>query len=124
MVTDPDLPEAHALRGWFDAIGKDVVFKSRSSQVIGSTVFNRSELKPLADIKALGTSPDKTDFFTTRATVIYIKPDCVYYAACPKCSKKVGEREGAWVCDKCSVRHQAPAYRWDAFLFICQGSSG
>lgn len=73
-------------------------------------------VKTTAQVKEenLGMS-ENTDYFTTRATIIYIKQDSFAYPAClsPDCNKKVIEIDsGQWRCEKCDRTHPKPEYRY------------
>lgn len=117
LEINPDIPECHALRGWFDAGGNSENFQSHTntfSSAGGAATFNRSELMSIEEVKAkdLGTS-DKTDFFSTRATVMHLKADNIAYPACPTqgCNKKVFDQHDGWRCEKCDRSFEKPEYR-------------
>lgn len=77
--------------------------------------LNRNEFRLLSEIQELDLGKgDKPDYFSTRATVIQIKPDPILYAACPVqgCNKKVTQMDDLWRCDKCNKSHDAPNYRY------------
>ncbi len=74
-----------------------------------------SELKTIAQAKdeQLGMG-EKTDYFTTQATVGFIKQETFNYPACANldgCNKKVVDEGGAWLCEKCDKRFPQPIYR-------------
>lgn len=118
MTISPDVEEAHLLRGWYDGIGAEKSFQSHSSTIsLGRTSFtgfNRSEIRPLLDVKQsqLGMS-DKAEFFSTRAAVMHIKGDNISYPACPSqgCNKKVMEIGDGWRCEKCDKTYSRPEHR-------------
>jgi replication factor A1 len=117
MSANPDIPEAHLLRGWYDLAGKQDTFQehSRSAGAMGTGGgFNRAEMKSLQEVKQsqLGTS-DKPDYFSTRATIVHIKAETIAYPACssPNCQKKVVQDGDSWRCDKCNVNHNSPTWR-------------
>ncbi|KDQ14551.1 hypothetical protein BOTBODRAFT_32688 [Botryobasidium botryosum FD-172 SS1] len=120
MYPNPDLPEAHELRGWYDNGGSNSSFQAQSSGGIATTgatgVFNRAELKTLAFVKEsnLGTG-DRPDFFSTRASIIFVKPENIMYPACASadCSKKVTQLdENNWRCEKCDKSCETPEWRY------------
>ncbi|PIL24266.1 replication protein A [Ganoderma sinense ZZ0214-1] len=86
MHVDPDIPEAHALRGWYDAAPSDQKFQSHTGSMPsgGGVAFDRAEIRNLNDVKVseLGMY-DKPDYFSARATVMHIKSDNISYPACP-----------------------------------------
>ncbi|KAG8887602.1 Replication factor A protein 1 [Tulasnella sp. 332] len=116
---NPDIPEAHLLRGWYDNQGHAADFHSHSSGGAtggGGGVFRRNELVTCRHVKDsnMGQS-DSGDYFACRGTVVNVKADSVMYAACPgdKCSKKVHESpSGDWRCEKCDRSYPEPEYRY------------
>ncbi|KZS89984.1 replication factor-a protein [Sistotremastrum niveocremeum HHB9708] len=118
MTVNPDMEEAHKLRGWFDQEGGAANFQSHSSAgaSAGSATISRTEMKTFQDVKdeGLGTE-ERQDFFTTRATITHIKPDNLAYPACPtpNCNKKVIESGYEnWRCEKCDKSYPKPEYRY------------
>lgn len=114
---NPDIKEAHELRGWYDTIGVSALASKVShapategangKEFENMTLHDFMERKQLSNIKEqhLGRS-DRPDYFTTVATVLYIKSDgLISYPACPTegCNKKVIEESpGKWRCEKCT----------------------
>lgn len=127
MMVDPDIPEAHGLRGWYDNEGNQTTgnFKTFAALGLGglgagaggAAGTNKSERRTIVQAKdqGLGMSGEKPDYFNLRATVIYIKQENLYYPACPSqgCNKKVTmEDDSAWRCEKCDATYAAPEYRY------------
>lgn len=132
MMVNPDLPEAHSLRGWYDdegvALSSKQAFKSYSSAMLGNSTVGANandskERKTIGEVKdlGLGTKPEgKADYFNMRATLVYIRNENLYYTACPgekapgeKCQKKVVcESEGNWRCERCNRSYETPDYRY------------
>ena len=54
----------------------------------------------------------KPSYFTTKATVMFIKKDNVLYKACPgtDCNKKVIDDNGEYRCEKC--QKTTPNFKW------------
>ncbi|GAA6027015.1 hypothetical protein JCM8097_006042 [Rhodosporidiobolus ruineniae] len=121
LMHDPDIPEAHELRGWYDTQGSTQSFQSFSNNGQGGAVsagaLGKSDaFKTLQQVvdENLGMS-DKPDYFSCRATVSYIKSENLSYPACPtdRCNKKMNlEGEGSWRCEKCELSYEAPQYRY------------
>ncbi|KAH9950187.1 replication factor-a protein [Amylocystis lapponica] len=116
MTVNPDIPESHALRGWYDAAGAEQNYQSHTNAGgMGSSyaVFERTEVLPLQDVKEreLGMQ-DKPDMFCARATIMHIRPENIAYPACPTCGKKVIEQHDGWRCEKCDRSHEKPQYRY------------
>lgn len=128
MNINPDIEEAHALRGWYDSIGAEQPFQSHSNAMsagagMASGGFDRTQMRSLAFVKnnKLGME-DRVDYFSTRATVMHIKGDNISYPACPTqgCNKKVVESNDEWRCEKCNASYEKPEYRY-VFLTILPG---
>ena len=72
-----------------------------------------------ADVKdqQLGAN-DRTDFFSTRATTMHIKPETLTYPACPSenCNKKVNDVSEGWHCEKCDKTYPEPEHRLEFVL--------
>ncbi|KAI0672914.1 replication factor-a protein [Trametes maxima] len=115
FYVDPDIPEAHHLRGWYDATGNEQSYQSHTNamQSGGGPNFDRAEILSLNEVKTreLGMS-DRVDNFSSRATIAHIKAENVAYPACPTCNKKVLPMGDSWRCEKCDTSHPKPEYRY------------
>ncbi|KAJ5605884.1 Nucleic acid-binding OB-fold [Penicillium lagena] len=118
MTVDPDIEEAHRLKGWYDAQGRAENFTSHASVSNASNSSARPDhFKTIAQVREeqLGMS-DQVDYFSLKATVIYIKQDSTWcYPACLSegCNKKVTETDpGQWRCEMCDKVHPRPEYRY------------
>ncbi|KAJ7461513.1 hypothetical protein FB451DRAFT_1562794 [Mycena latifolia] len=121
MSINPDIPEAHTLRGWYDESGKNASYQAHHSSGGGGASerggFVRSEVRSILDVKSseLGQG-DRQDYFSTRATVLFVKSEPMWYPACqkPDCNKKVTEDEAnsGWRCEKCNTTWPKPQYRY------------
>lgn len=116
MEVNPDIPEAHALRGWYDAGGEANDFKAQtSSSFTGGTAFNRDDIRLFHDVREaeLGMHGDKPEYFSARGTIMHIKNENLAYPACqtPNCGKKVIEQHDGWRCEKCDRSWEKPSYR-------------
>ncbi|KAF8378985.1 hypothetical protein HHK36_028411 [Tetracentron sinense] len=118
LFIDPDFPEAHSLKEWFDKEGKNIpsVSISRETSGVGRTDI-RKTISLIKDEK-LGTS-EKPDWITVKATVSFIKVDNFCYTACPlmigdrQCNKKVTNNgDGKWRCDRCDQSVDDCDYRY------------
>jgi len=56
---------------------------------------------------------DTTDWFSLKATAIFIKSESMSYPACSTegCNKKVVEDGGQWRCEKCQKSWDEPNWR-------------
>ncbi|KAL7096058.1 hypothetical protein ACP275_10G060200 [Erythranthe tilingii] len=119
LFINPDFPEAHALRDWFDQGGKDTASHSISRDFVPGGTKNdvRKNLTQIKD-EGLGRS-DKPDWITVKATISFIKTDSFCYTACPltigdrQCSKKVTKSGNSrWMCDRCNQEFEECDYRY------------
>ncbi|KAL4901967.1 hypothetical protein BDW74DRAFT_68957 [Aspergillus multicolor] len=116
VTVDPDIEEAHRLKGWYDAQGRDENFASHASSVGTMSSTRRDQFKTIAQVREeqLGMSEEPA-YFTLRATVVYIKQDNMCYPACLSegCNKKVTELDpGQWRCERCDKTHPKAEYRY------------
>ncbi|KAK1925386.1 hypothetical protein DB88DRAFT_450919 [Papiliotrema laurentii] len=120
MAVEPDIPEAHSLRGWYEADGRNRAFTAYSNQNApkdgNAAQILPDELKTLGQVKdeQLGMS-DKVDFFTTSATIAFIKSETFAYPACANpdgCNKKVVDDGSGWLCEKCNLKFPQPIWRY------------
>lgn len=125
---NPDIPEAHTVKGWYEQGGCDSEIQDLSNQagsqmntnggagvVMGHT--NWKFLDQLKDEK-LGMS-DKADYFSTKAYVLYAKKDNSMYMACPgeNCNKKVVDNnDGTYRCEKCARSY--PSFKWRMIMNV------
>lgn len=114
IAMNPDLPESHELRGWFDAhaseiAGSALINVSSAARLEGAKdgYSSRDDRKFLTQIKdeGLGNS-EKPDYFSVIASVAYIRAEnaSISYMACPTegCNKKVIEEgPNQFRCERC-----------------------
>ena len=98
---NPDIPEAHALRGWFDNGGMDAQTTSLSGMGMDTGGGKYKNIGQIKD-ENLGHG-EKADFFNVRACCVFLKKENCMYQACPgsDCNKKVTEENGQYRCEKC-----------------------
>ena len=119
LSVDPDIDEAHQLKGWYDAQGRTNTFSTHATMgaMGGAGAGGRNDPpKTILQVKDenLGMS-EQADYFTARATISYINQNNFAYPAClsERCNRKVVEHEpGAWRCENCEKSHPHPEYRY------------
>ncbi|XP_027335784.1 replication protein A 70 kDa DNA-binding subunit A isoform X2 [Abrus precatorius] len=113
LFINPDFPEAHHLRDWFNHVGKDSASVSISKDIIPGGPKNEIR-KTVYQIKdeGLGRS-DKPDWITVRATISFIKTDSFCYTACPL---MIGDRQCNQEFEECDYR-----YLLQAQILDCTG---
>jgi replication factor A1 len=118
MQVNPDIKEAHEVRGWWERTGSTE--SSESLSVRGAGGAGGTNWKLLGDIKneQLGHG-EKPDYFTCKAVVTFAKKDNCLYQACPteNCNKKVVDMSnGMYRCEKCAQEY--PEFKWRMMLNI------
>ena len=119
MTANPDIEEAHKLKGWYDHQGRDESFATHAnvtSTVGGATGSGRDPLKTVSQVKEENLGMSETpDWFMIRASIQYIKQDNFCYPACLEegCNKKVVEVDpGKWRCERHEKEFPRPEYRY------------
>uniref|UniRef100_A0A1B0BMK5 Replication protein A subunit n=1 Tax=Glossina palpalis gambiensis TaxID=67801 RepID=A0A1B0BMK5_9MUSC len=103
MKINPDIPEGHKLRGWFDNGGGENIKNPVSART--GAIGVSAEWRTFLEARNLGTG-DKPDYFQTKGVVYMIKSQNAFYKACPQqeCNKKViDENNGHYRCEKCNA---------------------
>jgi len=116
MTVDPDIEEAHRLKGWYDSQGRTDRFNTHNNMAsMGTATGRQDQTKCISQVKDENLGMEDTDYFTLTATIVYIKQDNFAYPACSNegCNKKVVEQaDGTWRCEKCDIAHARPQYRY------------
>ncbi|KAG7308878.1 hypothetical protein JYU34_006140 [Plutella xylostella] len=110
----PDLPEAHKLRGWYDNGGASVDLvniSAKSGNYTGGSnewiTFSEAEAKQLG-------SGEKGDYYSLLGVLTFTFADNAVYKACPQeqCNKKLVDQEnGLFRCEKCNREYPNYKYR-------------
>jgi len=61
------------------------------------------------------------DYFSVKATIVYIKQESFSYPAClsTNCNKKVTDMgDGTWRCENCDINHPRPEHRYIMTLSV------
>ncbi|GJQ76792.1 hypothetical protein Trydic_g15003 [Trypoxylus dichotomus] len=112
MKINPDIPEAHRLRGWYDNSGMYNEVKNLSARMGGNFNTQWMNFREVRD-QNLGQS-DRGDYFQVCATVLLLRSENMVYKACPleECNKKVVDMEnGMFRCEKCCREYPNFKYR-------------
>ncbi|XP_055386595.1 replication protein A 70 kDa DNA-binding subunit-like [Condylostylus longicornis] len=115
LKINPDLPEGHKLRGWFDNGGGESILSNVSSRTLAGGAGFASDYITFYEtrIKNFGGG-EKPDYFQVKAVVHLIKNTNPTYKACPQaeCNKKViDEGNGHFRCEKCNALFPNFKYR-------------
>jgi len=116
MEVNPDVPQAHSLKGWYIDGGADTSFQAYSREGGFSGGVDRDQMRTVSVAKtSTAETSDKAEYFSIRATVMNVKTENLAYPACPSqaCNKKVVEDSSdQWRCEKCDRTYPAPEYRY------------
>ncbi|XP_031833471.1 replication protein A 70 [Nomia melanderi] len=113
LQVDPDIPEAHRLRGWFNTVGRNEEIRaiSRGLGDAGGGVSGPFLTFKEAKDKELGYNGP--DVYTVKATVNMIRVENSLYKSCPteSCKKKlIDQANDMYRCEKCDK--EFPNYRY------------
>ncbi|KAF1834864.1 replication protein-like protein A 70 kDa DNA-binding subunit [Decorospora gaudefroyi] len=115
MLVDPDIDEAHKLRGWFNATDQNATF-STYQNTSSSGGGSKNDAKLISTILEEETYlQDTPSYMSLRASVLYVRNTTVAYPACSTagCNKKVIEdNPGSWWCEKCQASFPEPNWRY------------
>ncbi|KAI1380883.1 replication factor-a protein [Hypoxylon crocopeplum] len=116
MSVDPDIEEAHRLKGWYDSQGRTDNFATHNNMAsMGSATGRVDQTKLISQVKDEDLGMENVDYFNLKATIVYIKQENFAYPACSSenCNKKVIDQgDGTWRCEKCDIAHPRPQYRY------------
>ncbi|CAG2165033.1 unnamed protein product [Oppiella nova] len=125
LELDPDLPEAHILKGWYErelALGGAGNLKSVQplSKASGDAANGANEYRFLAQINEQSVPQDgQSLYYNCKGTVVATnRADRHLYKSCGNngCSKKVREENGFYFCDKCG--HNGHQFQWRLMLSV------
>ncbi|XP_069686364.1 replication protein A 70 kDa DNA-binding subunit isoform X2 [Periplaneta americana] len=122
LQINPDITEAHKLRGWFDNVGSTQEQESISTRTggVGGGTSNWMTLKE-AQENQLGCG-DKPDYFSCTGTLLIVRSENSLYKACPtpECNKKViDQNNGMYRCEKCNREY--PNFKFRLLLSVSLG---
>lgn len=127
MIPNPEVPEAYALKGWYDQKGHSENFSSLKQEA-GAASSGANLAKFISQRISIATAQnenlgrsEKGDFFSIKGAVNFLKVDNFAYPACSNenCNKKViEESDGTWRCEKCDTNNQAPDWRYMLTLSV------
>jgi len=115
---NPDLPQSHELRGWYDSEGSTAVTNSLT-QAGGQAGNYAANEKSFGECKKenFGMNSDKPEYYSNTAWITLIPKDKAMYQGCPNlndgktCNKKVQDQsDGTYRCEKCGTN--AASFNW------------
>nr|CAD7429216.1 unnamed protein product [Timema monikensis] len=123
MLVNPDIPEAHRLKGWFDNHGvtqETVNISARTGTGGAGVDGNWMSFKEVHNAQLGGG--EKPDYFNCKATVLLVRSENATYRACPQgdCNKKVVDMgNDMYRCEKCQAEY--PNFKYRLLLSLCLG---
>ncbi|KAJ2348518.1 Replication factor A protein 1, partial [Coemansia sp. RSA 2618] len=121
MVANPDIPEAHMLRGWYDSAGRNASYQTYERMGgSGAGAGGGAREDPLKTMAAVRDENigggDSVDYFSVKGTIVFVRSNTLSYPGCASedCNKKVVEdaSTGQWRCEKCDKSFAAPEHRF------------
>ncbi|GAB4813811.1 hypothetical protein N2152v2_000857 [Parachlorella kessleri] len=105
VLLNPELPEAAALRSWYESSGRGQAtqhvgegLESAIKRGAPSSQQQRSTLQSVRDA-APASADDKPSYSTVTAAFVQIDTKQLYYMACPENNRKVVEADGGYLCE-------------------------
>ncbi|KAJ7277071.1 hypothetical protein O6H91_02G027800 [Diphasiastrum complanatum] len=112
VIINPDIPDAQAIRSWYDRDGKEATMTSAGASLPSGTsrgswsVF--ADRAFICDITVPEVGEGKPAFFNVRACISFVKPEQpMWYLACGTCNRKVTEEgHSSFWCEGCQKRYE------------------
>lgn len=127
MTIDPDIPDAHRLKGWYDSAGRTDTFATHANLTSMANATGRKEdVKTIGQVKEENLGVDDQAYYSIKATILYVKQENFCYPACAteKCNKKMTPMgDGTWHCDNCNSTHDRPEYRYILSINVADHTS-
>ncbi|XP_043581968.1 replication protein A 70 kDa DNA-binding subunit [Bombus pyrosoma] len=113
VQVDPDIPEAHRLRGWFNTTGCHEEAKPLS-RAFGSAAQMSQALITIGEANSQIDKKNGPEIFTVKATINLLRTENILYKSCPSenCKKKVIDQANSmYRCEKCNKEFPNFKYR-------------
>jgi len=123
LQINPDLPQSHELRGWYDSEGSTATTSSLTQARTAGGGDVGSNIKTFGEVKKdnTGMNSEKGDYYSACGYVTLLMKDKALYMACGNqtdgrsCNKKVQDQnDGTYRCEKCNI--SAPTFNWRLIL--------
>ncbi|KAJ4847718.1 hypothetical protein Tsubulata_027611, partial [Turnera subulata] len=118
LFIDPNFPQAHGLKEWFQRVGFNATSMSICEDIMAARRRNEVQ-RTISQINgSLGRS-DMPEWVIVKATLNFVRTDTFWYEACPlmidgrKCKKRLSISESSnWHCDRCNQEMEECDYRF------------
>lgn len=117
MSVDPDISDAHRLKGWYDSTGRTDSFAThQNTSAMGTAGGRKDDFKTIAQVKEENIGVDDQQYYSIKATIVFIRNENFAYPACPReeCKNKkvISMGDGTWRCESCDSTHDRAEYRY------------
>merc|ERR1719187_322630 len=129
LITNPDMPEGHEMKGWWDNEGCNMSTNSLTVQGQRAGGVDGANMKTFGEVKAehLGQGAERGEYYSVIGTVTFFSKEKSLYKACSNvmdgkdCNKKVMENGDGYRCEKCNK--DMTDFRWRMMLSFNVGDA-
>jgi len=126
---NPDLPQCHELKGWYEQDGYKAAFQSKSQDFMGggdilAGAGAGANILTVGEVKSsqIGLNSERGEYYSTTATIVMFQKEKALYQACTQsgpegrgCNKKVQDQgNGTYRCEKCNM--DMDSFNWRLIL--------
>jgi len=129
LLNNPDMPQGHEVKGWWDNEGCNVATQSLTVQGMRSGGGDGGNMLSIGEVKAtnLGSNSERGEYYSVIASVTFFSKEKTLYKACTNqqdgkdCNKKVQENGDSYRCEKCAKDNTD--FRWRMMLSFNLGDA-
>ena len=137
IQVNPDVPEAHVIKGWYEQDGRNAAPQSisdkRSSLGGGRGPFSDRKFVAQIQDEFMGRGEPRGVWCQIKGTITYMRSENMYYPACPnmlqetgrQCNKKTREDGmNGFYCERCAMHCAEPDYRYMMSIQVADHTGG